>query len=85
MLLELSQVHAAVALHAVAHVPAEALAQAAQVAERAVVDVAPGLVVKELADAAVVACHADVAGAALRCRSRQHCQPSTPLGVVQGR
>ena len=70
VLLELSQVHAAVALHAVTHVPPQALAQAAQVAEGAVVDVPPWLIVKELADAAVVACHAGVTGLALSCSSR---------------
>ncbi len=69
VLLELSQVHAAVALHAVTHVPPQALAQAAQVTEGAVVDVTPRLVVKQLADAAVVACHAGVAGPALSCSS----------------
>lgn len=69
VLLELSQVHAAVALHAVAHVPPQPLAQAAQVTEGAVVDVPPRLVVKELADAAMVACHAGVAGPALSCSS----------------
>ena len=84
MLLELGQVHAAVALHAMANVPAKALAQTAEVAEGTVINVPPGLVVEELADAAVVARHAGVAGAALRCRSRQHCQPSTPCGTVQG-
>ena len=68
MLLEFSQVHAAVALHAVAHVSAQALAQAAQVAEGAVVDVPPGLIIKQLADGAVVACHAGVAGSTFRCR-----------------
>ena len=70
VLLELSQVHAAVTLHAVTHVTPQALAQAAQVAEGAVVDVPPGLIVKELADAAVVACHDGVAGPALSCSSR---------------
>ncbi len=69
MLLELSQVHAAVALHAVTHVPPQPLPQAAQVTEGAVVDVAPWLIVKELADAAVVVCHAGVAGPALSCSS----------------
>ena len=67
MLLELSQVHAAITLHAVAHIPAQALPQAAQVTEGAVVDVAPWLVVKQLTDAAVVASHASVAGSALTC------------------
>ena len=69
MLLELSQVHAAVALHAVTHVPPQALAQAAQVTEGAVVDITPRLVIKQLADAAVVACHAGMAGPALSCSS----------------
>lgn len=67
VLLKLSQVHAAVALHAVAHIPAQAFAQAAQVAEGAVVDVPARLIVKEVADGAVVARHAAVAGPAVRC------------------
>ena len=69
MLLELCQVHAAVALHAVAHIPAQAFAQAAQVAEGAVVDVPPWLIVKQLADVAVVAGHVNVAGLTLSCIS----------------
>lgn len=67
MLFELSQVHAAIALHAVAHVSAQTLAQAAQVAEGAVVDVPPRLIIKELADVAVVARHAGTAGMTFRC------------------
>ena len=70
MLLELSQVHTAVTLHAVAHIPPQALPQAAQVTEGAVVDVPPPLIVKQLADAAVVASHPGVAGPTLSCSSR---------------
>ena len=66
---ELGQVHAAVTLHAVAHVPPQALPQAAQITEGAVVDVPPWLIIKQVADAAVVACHGSVAGPALSCSS----------------
>ena len=69
MLFELSQVHAAVALHAVAHVSAQALAQAAQVAEGAVVNVPVRLIIKQLADVAMVARHAGVARLTFRCRT----------------
>ena len=69
MLLELGQVHAAVALHAVAHIPAKALAQPTQVAERAVVDVTPRLIIEQLADVAVVTGHGLMAGLALGCRA----------------
>ena len=82
VLLELSQVHTAVTLHAVAHIPPQALPQAAQVTEGAVVDVPPGLIVKQLADAAVVACHAGMAGSALSCSSRG--AASGLLGHSQG-
>lgn len=75
VLLELRQVHAAVALHAVAHIPAQALAQAAQVAEGAVVYVPARLIIKQLADVAVVACHAAVAGPAVGCTT------GTEMGV----
>lgn len=71
VLLELSQVHAAVALHAVTHISAQAFANAAEVAEGAVVDVAPWLIVKELTDVAVVARHTCVAGTALSCKHRE--------------
>lgn len=69
VLLELRQVHAAVALHAVAHISAQTFAQAAQVAEGAVVDVPARLVIEQLADVAVVARHAAVAGPAFPCRA----------------
>ena len=75
VLLELSQIHAAVALHAVAHISPQALAQAAQVAEGAVVDVPPGLVIKELTDVAMVAGHPGVAGAAVSCRTGPNSGP----------
>ena len=79
MLLELSQVHAAVALHAMAHVSAQALAQTAQIAEGTVVDVPPRLVIKQLADVAVVACHAGMAGYTFRCRKGCKALSSEPL------
>ena len=71
MLLELRQVHAAVALHAVAHIPAQPLPQATQIAEGAVVDVPTRLVIEELADGAVVPRHASVASLALSCTSNR--------------
>ena len=80
VLLELSQVHAAVALHAVAHVSAQALAQAAQVAEGAVVDVPARLVIKELADVAVVTRHMGVAGSAFGCRIGVETQGQSHIG-----
>jgi len=54
---ELGQVHAGVAVHAVARVHAQAAPAPAQVAEGAVVDGARRLVVPQVADAAVVARH----------------------------
>ena len=55
MLAKLGEVHAGVAVHAVAHVNAQATPQAAQVAEGTVVDAAPLLVIVQMADVAVVA------------------------------
>lgn len=55
--LELCQTHAAVALHAVSSIPAQPFAAAAYVAKGAMVDISPRVVIKKLADVAVVACH----------------------------
>ena len=68
--LELGQAHAAVALHAMPGVPAQPLAKAADVAEGAVVDFAPRLVIKQLADVAEVAGHAGSTGMAAGCRQQ---------------
>ena len=67
VLLELRQVHAGVAVHAVAGIDSQALPPAAQVAEGAVVDGPPLLVVPQPADAAVVPAQPRLASLALRC------------------
>ena len=59
--------HARVAVHAVAGVDAQALAAAAEIAEGAVVDAAPFLVIPQPADAAVVPAQPGVALHALAC------------------
>ena len=80
--LELGQVHAGVAVHAVAGVDAQALPPAAQVAEGAVVDRAPRLVVPQPADAAVVPPQACAAGTALRCRQQESVGALTGKGQL---
>ncbi len=76
VLAELGQVHAGIAVHAVAHVDAQAPAQPAQVAEGAVVDAAPILIIKQVADVAIVACQSRLAMMAFGCSTfaamRQH-------------
>ena len=85
----LGEVHAGVAVHAVAGVDAQALPHAAQIAEGAVVDVAPWLVVPQVADAAVVPRHALPAAAAAGCTARgtsefdSSTQASCPLPTLR--
>lgn len=67
MLAELGQVHAGVAVHAVAHVDAQATPQPAQVAEGTVVDAAPLLIIMQMADVAVVARQALLTVMAVSC------------------
>mmetsp|Transcript_7552 Transcript_7552/g.21405 ORF Transcript_7552/g.21405 Transcript_7552/m.21405 type:complete len:258 (+) Transcript_7552:273-1046(+) len=64
VLLKQREAHARVAFHAVEEVDAEALPPAADVARGAVVDVSAGLIVKEVADGAVVPRHRVAAAAA---------------------
>lgn len=68
---ELREVHAGVAVHAVARVDAQALSHAAQVAEGAVVDGAPRLIIPQVADVAVVPRH---------CRPTLRARPCTTQG-----
>lgn len=63
----LVQVHAGVAVHAVAGINAQALPQAAEVAERAVVDISAGLVIPQIADCAIVSRHPLSASTAACC------------------
>lgn len=67
MLVELCEVHAGIATHAVAGIHPQALADATQVAERAVIDGPLLLIIPQAANAAVVLCHALPAAAAFRC------------------
>ncbi len=63
----LIEVHAGVTIHAVAGINAQALPQAAEVAERAVVDVSAGLVIPQIADCAIVSRHPLSASTAACC------------------
>ena len=63
----LIQVHAGIAVHAVTGINAQALSQAAEVAERAVVDVSAGLVIPQIADCAKVSRHPLSASTAACC------------------
>ena len=69
VLLEFREVHAGVAVHAVAGVNAQAFPPPAQVAEGAVVDAAPLLVIVQVADVAVVPRQPLVTMLALSCIS----------------
>lgn len=80
--LELSQTHTTVALHAVPGVFPQPLANAADVAERAVVDVTPRLIIKQLADVAEVARHAGSAGMAVCCKHMSVCQMTLVLRIA---
>ena len=65
--LELSQAHAAIALHAVPRIPAQPFPHTADVTEGAVVDVPPRLVIEKLTDVAEIAGHARATGMAVSC------------------
>ena len=67
MLAKLRQVHAGVAVHAVAHVNTQAPPQTAQVAEGAMVDVTPLLVIMKMTDMAVVLCQSLLAVLTVSC------------------
>jgi hypothetical protein len=79
---ELGEVHARVALHAVARIDAEALADAAQVAVGAVVDLAPRLVVVQVADVAVVPGQDLAAGAAAGCKGKGCDREALEAGIA---
>lgn len=68
MLLEFRQVHAGVAVHAVAGVNPQAMSPPTQVAEGAVVYAAPLLIIPQAADAAVVLAQPRVTLSALSCK-----------------
>ena len=81
MLAKLREVHAGVAVHAVAHVNAQAPSQATQVAEGTVIDAAPLLIVVQVADMAIVASQLLLALMALSCMPPSNvCQLTIPLG-----
>lgn len=91
VLVEELQRHAGVARHAVERIHAQPPALAAEVAKGAVVDVAAGLIVKQVADGAVVAGHACATGGAGSCHTlpratihAHHLRHSIPIHLMLG-
>ena len=70
VLLELGEMHAGVAMHAVASIHAQAPPPPAQVAEGAVVNAASHFIVPKPADSAIVLSHPCPAVAAFRCKTQ---------------
>ena len=85
----LREMHAGVAVHAVAGVDAQALPQPTQVAEGAVINIPPRLVVPQVADTAVVPRHRLPAAAAAGCTAQgtsefdSSTQASCPLPILR--